>query len=158
MSLEEVTRELTQETTCPLSSMKIGEINSKYIDYLRNEEYIEKYNLIDFLNGLEYTSKEDVYSKINSKLNDIIFGIVEDELDAEILCDELLSNLEDILDNYEKSLDDPEYDVDPTYNEYNSTQNQIIEDNKIPVIVLDEDNNEITKFIDKRILEGTIEL
>lgn len=153
-----MTRELTQETTCPLSSMKIGEINSKYIDYLRNEEYIEKYNLIDFLNGLEYKSKEDVYSKINSKLNDIIFGIVEDELDAEILCDELLSNLEDILDNYEKSLDDPEYDVDPTYNEYNSTQNQIIEDNKIPVIVLDEDNNEITKFIDKRILEGTIEL
>lgn len=146
------------ETTCPLSSMKIGEINSKYIDYLRNEEYIEKYNLIDFLNGLEYTSKEDVYCKINSKLNDIILGIVEDELDAEILCDELLSNLEDILDNYEKSLDDPEYDVDPTYNEYNSTQNQIIEDNKIPVIVLDEDNNEITKFIDKRILEGTIEL
>lgn len=146
------------ETTCQLSSMKIGEINSKYIDYLRNEEYIEKYNLIDFLNGLEYTSKEDVYNKINSKLNDIIYDIVEDELDAEILCDELLSNLEDILENYEKSLDDPEYDVDPIYNEYNNTQNQIIEDNKIPVIVLDDENNEITKFIDKRILEGTIEL
>lgn len=146
------------ETTCQLSSMKIGEINSKYIDYLRNEEYIEKYNLIDFLNDLEYTSKEDVYRKINSKLNDIVFDIVEDELDAEILCDELLSNLEDILDNYEKSLDDPEYDVDPIYNEYNNTQNQIIEDNKIPVVVLDDENNEITKFIDKRILEGTIEL
>lgn len=146
------------ETTCQLSSMKIGEINSKYIDYLRNEEYIEKYNLIDFLNNLEYTSKEDVYRKINSKLNDIIMDIVEDELDAEILCDELLSNLEDILDNYEKSLDDPEYDVDPIYNEYNNTQNQIIEDNKIPVVVLDDENNEITKFIDKRILEGTIEL
>lgn len=146
------------ETTCPLSSMKIGEINSKYMDYLRNEEYIEKYNLIDFLNDLEYTSKEDVYRKINSKLNDIILDIVEDELDAEILCDELLSNLEDILDNYEKSLDDPEYDVDPIYNEYNNTQNQIIEDNKIPVVVLDDENNEITKFIDKRILEGTIEL
>lgn len=146
------------ETTCPLSSMKIGEINSKYMDYLRNEEYIEKYNLIDFLNDLEYTSKEDVYRKINSKLNDIILDIVEDELDAEILCDELLSNLEDILDNYEKSLDDPEYDVDPVYNEYNNTQNQIIEDNKIPVVVLDDENNEITKFIDKRILEGTIEL
>lgn len=146
------------ETTCQLSSMKIGEINSKYMDYLRNEEYIEKYNLIDFLNDLEYTSKEDVYRKINSKLNDIIFDIVEDELDAEILCDELLSNLEDILYNYEKSLDDPEYDVDPIYNEYNNTQNQIIEDNKIPVVVLDDENNEITKFIDKRILEGTIEL
>ena len=158
MSLEEVTRELMLETTCPLSSMKIGEINSKYMDYLRNEEYIEKYNLIDFLNDLEYTSKEDVYRKINSKLNDIILDIVEDELDAEILCDELLSNLEDILDNYEKSLDDPEYDVDPIYNEYNNTQNQIIEDNKIPVVVLDDENNEITKFIDKRILEGTIEL
>ena len=146
------------ETTCQLSSMKIGEINSKYIDYLRNEDYIEKYNLIDFLNGLEYTSKEDVYRKINSKLNDIILDIVEDELDAEILCDELLINLEDILDNYEKSLDDPEYDVDPTYNEYNSTQNQIIEDNKIPVVVLADENNEVIKFIDKRILEGTIEL
>lgn len=146
------------ETTCQLSSMKIGEINSKYIDYLRNEEYIEKYNLIDFLNDLEYTSKEYVYRKINSKLNDIIFDIVKDELEAEILCDELLSNLEDILDNYEKSLDDPEYDVDPVYNEYNNTQNQIIEDNKIPVVVLDDENNEITKFIDKRILEGTIEL
>ena len=146
------------ETTCQLSSMKIGEINSKYMDYLRNEDYIEKYNLIDFLNGLEYTSKEDVYRKINSKLNDIIFDIVKDELDAEILCDELLSNLEDILDNYEKSLDDSEYDVDPVYNEYNNTQNQIIEDNKIPVVVLDDENNEITKFIDKRILEGTIEL
>ena len=158
MSLEEVTRELMLETTCQLSSMKIGEINSKYIDYLRNEDYIEKYNLIDFLNGLEYTSKEDVYRKINSKLNDIILDIVEDELDAEILCDELLINLEDILDNYEKSLDDPEYDVDPTYNEYNSTQNQIIEDNKIPVVVLADENNEVIKFIDKRILEGTIEL
>lgn len=146
------------ETTCQLSSMKIGEINSKYMDYLRNEDYIEKYNLIDFLNGLEYTSKEDVYRKINSKLNDIILDIVEDELDAEILCDELLINLEDILDNYEKSLDDPEYDVDPTYNEYNNTQNQIIEDNKIPVVVLDDENNEVIKFIDKRILEGTIEL
>lgn len=146
------------ETTCQLSSMKIGEINSKYMDYLRNEDYIEKYNLIDFLNGLEYTYKEDVYRKINSKLNDIILDIVEDELDAEILCDELLINLEDILDNYEKSLDDPEYDVDPTYNEYNNTQNQIIEDNKIPVVVLDDENNEVTKFIDKRILEGTIEL
>ena len=158
MSLEEVTRELMLETTCQLSSMKIGEINSKYMDYLRNEDYIEKYNLIDFLNGLEYTSKEDVYRKINSKLNDIILDIVEDELDAEILCDELLINLEDILDNYEKSLDDPEYDVDPTYNEYNNTQNQIIEDNKIPVVVLDDENNEVIKFIDKRILEGTIEL
>lgn len=158
MSLEEVTRELMLETTCQLSSMKIGEINSKYMDYLRNEDYIEKYNLIDFLNGLEYTSKEDVYRKINSKLNNIILDIVEDELDAEILCDELLINLEDILDNYEKSLDDPEYDVDPTYNEYNSTQNQIIEDNKIPVVVLDDENNEVIKFIDKRILEGTIEL
>ena len=158
MNLEEVTRELMLETTCQLSSMKIGEINSKYIDYLRNEEYIEKYNLIDFLNNLEYISKEDVYRKINSKLNDIIMDIVEDELDAEILCDELLSNLEDILDNYEKSLDDPEYDVDPIYNEYNNTQNQIIEDNKISVVVLDDKNNEITKFIDKRILEGTIEL
>lgn len=52
MNLEEVTSELMLRTTCPQSSMKIGEISSKYIDYLRNEEYIEKYGMTDFLNDL----------------------------------------------------------------------------------------------------------
>lgn len=153
-----MTRELTLRTTCPQSNMKIGEISSKYIDYLRNEEYIEKYGMIDFLNELEYTNGKDIYNKINSELFDKLMDTMDDELDAEILCDEILGNLEDILENYEKSLDDPEYDVEPTFNEYNSKQNAIIEDNKIPIYVPDSEGKLILKYIDKRLLEGTIEL
>lgn len=147
-----------QRTTCPQSNMKIGEISSKYIDYLRNEEYIEKYGMIDFLNELEYTNAKDIYNKINSELFDKLTETMDDELDAEILCDEILSQLEDILENYEKSLDDPEYDVEPTFNEYNSKQNAIIEDNKIPVYVPDSEGKLVLKFIDKRLLEGSIGL
>lgn len=146
------------ETTCPQSNMKIGEISSKYIDYLRNEEYIEKYGMIDFLNNLEYTNIQDMYSKINSELFDKIMEVMNDELDAEILCDELLESLEDILGNYEKSLDDPDYDVEPTFNEYNSIQNSIIEDNKIPVHVPDSEGKLVLKYIDKRLLEGSLGL
>ena len=153
-----MTRELTLRITCPQSNMKIGEISSKYIDYLRNEEYIEKYGMIDFLNELEYTNGKDIYNKINSELFDKLMNTMDDELDAEILCDEILDNLEDILENYEKSLDDPEYDVEPTFNEYNSKQNAIIEDNKIPIYVPDSEGKLILKYIDKRLLEGTIEL
>lgn len=144
-------------TTCPQSNMKIGEISSKYIDYLRNEEYIEKHGMIDFLNELEYTNINDIYRKIYSELFDRLSKIMYNELDVEILCDELLENLEDILENYEKSLDDPEYDVEPTFNEYNSKQNAIIEDNKIPVYVPDSEGKFVIKYIDKRLLEGSIE-
>ena len=145
-------------TTCPQNNMRIGEISSKYIDYLRNEEYIERYDLVDFLNELEYTNAKDIYRKINHELLNKVKRFTDNELDAEIVCDELLESLEDILENYEKSLDDPEYDVEPTFNEYNSTQNAIIEDNKIPVYVPDSEGRLVLKYIDKRLLEGSIDL
>lgn len=138
--------------------MKIGEINSKYIDFLRNEEYVEKYNLVDYIDSLEYTDKEEVYKLINSKLLSELIEIVPDELEAEIMCDQILYQLDDVLSNYEKSLKDPTWDVDPTYNSYNESQEQIIENNKIPIYVPDSEGNFVLKFIDKRILEGTIEL
>ena len=138
--------------------MKIGEINSKYIDFLRNEDYVEQYNLVDYVDSLEYTNKSEVYNLINSKLLSEIVTTVEDELEAEIMCDQLLYQLDDILTNYEKSLEDPTWDVDPTYNPYNESQEQIIENNRIPIYVPDSEGNFVLKFIDKRILEGTIEL
>lgn len=138
--------------------MKIGEINSKYIDFLRNEDYVEQYNLVDYVDSLEYTNKSEVYNLINSKLLSEIVSTVEDELEAEIMCDQLLYQLDDILTNYEKSLEDPTWDVDPTYNPYNESQEQIIENNRIPIYVPDSEGNFVLKFIDKRILEGTIEL
>lgn len=138
--------------------MKIGEINSKYIDFLRNEEYVEKYNLVDYIDSLEYTDKEEVYKLINSKLLSELIETVPDELEAEIMCDQILYQLDDVLSNYEKSLKDPTWDVDPTYNSYNETQEQIIENNRIPIYVPDSEGNFVLKFIDKRILEGNIEL
>ena len=138
--------------------MKIGEINSKYIDFLRNEDYVEQYNLVDYVDSLEYTNKSEVYNLINSKLLSEIVPTVEDELEAEIICDQLLYQLDDILTNYEKSLEDTTWDVDPTYNPYNESQEQIIENNRIPIYVPDSEGNFVLKFIDKRILEGTIEL
>lgn len=137
--------------------MKIGEINSKYIDYLRSEEYVEKYKLFDYINDIEFTTPEEVYRKIYSGLYDKLLEVTEDELDTEILCDEILYKLEDILNNYCLSLNDPSYDVDPTYNEYDNKQEQIIEDNKIPVLVPDEDGKPVIRYIDKRILEGKFE-
>lgn len=137
--------------------MKIGEISSKYIDFLRNEDYVEQYNLVDYVDSLEYTNKSEVYNLINSKLLSEIVPTVEDELEAEIMCDQLLFQLDDILTNYEKSLGDPTWDVDPTYNSYNESQEQVIENNKIPIYVPDSEGNFVLKFIDKRILEGTIE-
>lgn len=138
--------------------MKIGEINSKYIDFLRNEDYVEQYNLVDYIDSLEYTNKSEVYNLINSKLLSEIIPTLSDELESEILCDQILYQLDDVLSNYEKSLEDPTWDVDPTYNSYNETQEQVIENNKIPIYVPDSEGNFILKFIDKRILEGTIEL
>lgn len=138
--------------------MKIGEINSKYIDFLRNEEYVEKYNLVDYIDSLEYTDKEEVYKLINSKLLSELIETVPDELEAEIMCDQILYQLDDVLSNYEKSLEDPTWDVDPTYNAYNEIQEQIIENNRIPIYVPDSEGNFVLKFIDKRILEGNIEL
>lgn len=99
----------------------------------------------------------EVYNLINSKLLSEIAPTVEDELEAEIMCDQLLYQLDDILTNYEKSLEDPAWDVDPTYNSYNESQEQVIENNKIPIYVPDSEGNFVLKFIDKRILEGTIE-
>ena len=125
---------------------------------MRNEDYVEEYNLVDYIDSLEYTNKSEVYNLINSKLLSEIIPTLSDELEAEILCDQILYQLDDVLSNYEKSLEDPTWDVDPIYNSYNETQEQVIENNKIPIYVPDSEGNFILKFIDKRILEGTIEL
>lgn len=158
MNLEEVTRELTQETTCPLNNMKIGEINSKYIDFLRNAEFVETYGLIDILNNAEYEGIQETYRLLNNALFDseLLTKMYPNELDREIQCDEILEPVEDILGNYEKSLEDPEFDVDPDFNAYNAQQQAILDENRITVLVPDGDGGYIEKFIDKRILEGII--
>ena len=140
--------------------MKIGEIESKYIDHLKNMEIIEKYGLVDTLNDIEYVDVKTTYNAINKALYDseLLQSEYPDQLDREIRCDELMQSVEVVLENYEKSLKDPSYDVDPEYDAYNAEQEQIIEANRILVFVPDEDGSLKPMYLDKRILSGELKL
>lgn len=140
--------------------MKIGEIESKYIEYLRNMEIIETYDLVDILNAIEYIDVKTTYNAINKALYDseLLQSEYPDQLDREIRCDELMQSVEVVLENYEKSLKDPSYDVDPEYDAYNVEQEQIIEANRILVFVPDEDGSIKPMYLDKRILSGELKL
>lgn len=140
--------------------MKIGEIESKYIEHLKYMDIIEDYGLIDILNAIEYVDVKTTYKAINKALYDseLLQSEYPDQLDREIRCDELMQSVEVVLENYEKSLKDPSYDVDPEYDAYNAEQEQIIEANRILVFVPDEDGSLKPMYLDKRILSGELKL
>lgn len=140
--------------------MKIGEIESKYIEHLKYMDIIENYGLIDILNAIEYVDVKTTYKAINKALYDseLLQSEYPDQLDREIRCDELMQSVEVVLENYEKSLKDPSYDVDPEYDAYNAEQEQIIEANRILVFVPDEDGSLKPMYLDKRILSGELKL
>lgn len=140
--------------------MKIGEIESKYIDHLKNMEIIEDYGLVDILNDIEYVDVKTTYKAINDALYDseLLQSELPDQLDREIRCDELMQSVEVVLENYEKSLKDPSYDVDPEYDAYNEEQERIIEENKILVFVPNEDGSMTPMYLDKRFLSGELKL
>ena len=140
--------------------MKIGEIESKYIDHLKNMEIIEKYGLVDALNDIEYVDVKTTYNAINKALYDseLLQSELPDQLDREIRCDQLMQSVEIVLENYEKSLKDPSYDVDPEFDAYNAEQEQIIEANRILVFVPDEDGSLRPMYLDKRLLSGELKL
>ena len=89
--------------------MKIGEIESKYIDHLKDMEIIEKYGLVDTLNDIEYIDVKTTYEAINNALyaSELMQSEYPDQLDREIRCDQLMQNVENVLENYDKSLKDP---------------------------------------------------
>lgn len=140
--------------------MKIGEIESKYIEHLKYMDIIEDYGLSDILNAIEYVDVKTTYKAINKALYDseLLQSEYPDQLDREIRCDELMQSVEVVLENYEKSLKDPSYDVDPEYDAYNAEQEQIIEANRILVFVPDEDGSLKPMYLDKRILSGELKL
>ena len=140
--------------------MKIGEIESKYIDHLKYMDIIEDYGLVDILNAIEYVDVKTTYKAINKALYDseLLQSEYPDQLDREIRCDELMQSVEVVLENYEKSLKDPSYDVDPEYDAYNAEQEQIIEANRILVFVPDEDGSLKPMYLDKRFLSGELKL
>lgn len=140
--------------------MKIGEIESKYIDHLKNMEIIEKYGLVDTLNDIEYVDVKTTYEAINNALyaSELMQSKYPDQLDREIRCDELMQSVENVLENYDKSLKDPSYDVDPEFDAYNAEQAQIIEANRILVFVPDEDGSLKPMYLDKRLLSGELKL
>lgn len=140
--------------------MKIGEIESKYINYLKNMEIIEKYSIVDTLNNIEYVDVRTTYDAINEALYDseLLQSEEPNELDREIKCDQLMQSVENVLENYDKSLKDPYYDVDPEFNAYNAEQERIIEENRILVYVPNKDGSMTPMYLDKRFLSGELKL
>lgn len=140
--------------------MKIGEIESKYIDHLKNMEIIEKYDIVDTLNNIEYVDVRTTYDAINEALYDseLLQSEEPNELDREIRCDQLMQSVENVLENYDKSLKDPSYDVDPEFNAYNAEQERIIEENRILVYVPNKDGSMTPMYLDKRFLSGELKL
>ena len=140
--------------------MKIGEIESKYINYLKNMEIIEKYGIVDTLNNIEYVDVRTTYDAINEALYDseLLQSEEPNELDREIKCDQLMQSVENVLENYDKSLKDPSYDVDPEFNAYNAEQERIIEENRILVYVPNKDGSMTPMYLDKRFLNGELKL
>lgn len=140
--------------------MKIGEIESKYIEYLKDMQIFEEHKIVDAINDIEYIDVTTTYDAINDALynSELMKTEYPDQLDREIRCDQLMQTVETVLENYDKSLKDPSYDVDPEFDTYNEEQERIIEDNRVLVFVPNEDGSLRPMYLDKRILSGELKL
>lgn len=140
--------------------MKIGEIESKYIEYLKDMQIFEDYKIVDAINNIEYIDVTTTYDAINDALynSELMQSEYPDQLDREIRCDHLMQTIETVLENYDKSLKDPSYDVNPEFDTYNEEQERIIEDNRVLVFVPNEDGSLKPMYLDKRILSGELKL
>lgn len=140
--------------------MKIGEIESKYIEYLKDMQIFEDYKIVDAINDIEYIDVTTTYDAINDALynSELMQSEYPDQLDREIRCDQLMQTVETVLENYDKSLKDPSYDVDPEFDTYNEEQERIIEDNQVLVFVPNEDGSLKPMYLDKRFLSGELKL
>lgn len=140
--------------------MKIGEIESKYIEYLKDMQIFEDYKIVDAINDIEYIDVTTTYDAINDALynSELMQSEYPDQLDREIRCDQLMQTVETVLENYDKSLKDPSYDVDPEFDTYNEEQERIIEDNRVLVFVPNEDGSLKPMYLDKRFLSGELKL
>ena len=147
---------LMLETTYQLNNMKIADINSKYIDYIRSHKLVEKYGLYDFVNGLEF---DDNFIR---NLRDLFYCNKEfqiehpNEFDLEIAIDDLIVDFRVAYENQLKYEKDPEYDIDPWKDENTEYQMEILATNVIPVWVEGENGTLEKKFMDKRMLDGTL--
>ena len=140
--------------------MKIGEIESKYIEYLKDMQIFEDYKIVDAINDIEYIDVTTTYDVINDALynSELMQSEYPYQLDREIRCDQLMQTVETVLENYDKSLKDPSYDVDPEFDTYNEEQERIIEDNRVLVFVPNEDGSLKPMYLDKRFLSGELKI
>ena len=140
--------------------MKIGEIESKYIEYLKDMQIFEEHKIVDAINDIEYIDVTTTYDAINDALynSELMKTEYPDQLDREIRCDQLMQTVETVLENYDKSLKDPSYDVDPEFDTYSEEQERIIEDNQVLVFVPNEDGSLKPMYLDKRFLSGELKL
>lgn len=136
--------------------MKIAEIDSKYIDYIRNHELVEHFNIYDEINSLEFD--ENTPYEIRNLMFDskIMEEEYPDELQRELYLDQAIIDFECACENQRKFEQDPEYDIDPWKDEYTEDQMAILEANKIPVWVETPEGTLVQKYIDARMLDGSL--
>lgn len=144
-----------QEITCPLSNMKVAEINSKYVDYIRNHELVEKYNIYDQVNSVEFDEN------FVRSIRHIFYGNKEfqedypNEFDLEIAVDNLIVDFRCAYENQLKFEQDPEYDIDPWKDEDTEHELEILTSNAIPVWI-EQNGVLVKKFLDKRVINGSL--
>ena len=143
------------ETTCLLNNMKVAEINSKYVDYIRNHELVEKYNLYDAVNSLEFDNR------LVTNIGNLLYGNKEfqseykSEFDLEIAIDTLSIDFRNAYNNQLKFEENPEYDIDPWLDEETENALDILRANAIPVWI-EKDGVPVMGYVDKRVIDGSI--
>ena len=146
---------LMLETTCLLNNMKIADINSKYVDYIRNHKLVEKYNLYDEINSMEFDDR------LITNIGDLFYGNKDfqleypSEFDLEIAIDTLIVDFRNAYNNQLKFESNPEYDIEPWLDEDTESELKILDNNAIPVWV-EQDGVPVRMYVDKRVLDGSI--
>lgn len=147
--------QLTQETTYLLNNMKVADIDTKYVDYIRNHPVLERYNLHDKINDLEFDDN------LCYHIGELLCGSKElfvecggDEFELQLKVDELLVDFKVAYENQLKFEKDPTYDIAPNLDEDTEKELSILLANRIPILV-EIDGKLVEKYIDKRFIDGT---
>lgn len=142
--------------TCPLNNMKVAYIDSKYVDYIRNHPVVETWDIYDEVCDLEFD--DDLVDNIREILwnNEKLNKAYPDEWDKTMYLDDVMLDFYFAYENQLKYEKDPTYDINPWEDEETNKELEILEENRIPVWVETPDDMVVLKYLDKRMLDGTL--
>lgn len=136
--------------------MKIAEVENKYIDYIRNHDLCYKYGIYDKIVDIELD--DNTYFEIRKLFynSERLQQEYPDEFDMDIYIDTIIVDFECALENHRKFVENPEYDIEPWMDEETMDQLELVEKNKVSVTIVNGDGTTDEKFIDSRLLDGTL--